>query len=131
MAKICKECSKKLPLFSHSLVCEECNKLINEKFEEIKNDALKNFDLKVEQANYLKDKFEKGMLLDFYNQIYNKLLSEKEIRENEIEVLAKIKDSLNLSVEDIGFDERIKPYIYVNFIKEKNELPDFKLETFK
>ena len=130
MAKICKECSKKLPLFSHSLVCEDCNKLINEKFLQIKNDVLKNFDLKEEQANFLKDKFEKGMLLDFYNEIYNKLLSEEEIRRNEIEFLAKIKDSLNLSVEDIGFDERIKPYIYVNFIKEKNILPDFKLEAF-
>jgi hypothetical protein len=60
MAKICKECSKKLPLFSHSLVCKDCNKLINEKFEEIKNNALKNFDLKEEQANFLEDKFEKG-----------------------------------------------------------------------
>jgi hypothetical protein len=130
MAKICKECGKKLPLFSHSLVCKDCNKLINEKYEEIKNKVLKNFDLKEEQANYLKDKFEKGMLINFYSEIYNKLLSEKEIRENEIEFLAKIKDSLNLSVEDIGFDERINPYTYVNFIKEKNELPDFELEAF-
>ena len=83
MAKICKECSKKLPLFSQSLVCEDCNKLINEKYEEIKNKVLKNFDLKEEQANYLKDKFEKDILLDFYNEIYSKLLSEKEIRRNE------------------------------------------------
>jgi hypothetical protein len=57
-------------------------------------------------------------------------LSEKGLKRNELEFLAKIKDSLILSDEDIGFDERIKPYIYVNFIKEKNELPDFKLETF-
>ena len=130
MAKICKECSKKLPLFSHSLVCDDCNKQINEKFLQVKNDALKNFDLKEKEANFLKDKFDKSILLDFYNEIYSKLLSQKEIGRNEIEFLLKIKDRLNLLNEDIGFDERIKPYIYVYFIKEKNELPDFKLETF-
>jgi hypothetical protein len=130
MAKTCKECSKKLPLSSKSLLCDDCNKLITEKVEEIKNDVLKNSDLKEEQAKYLKDKFEKDMLINFYNEIYNKLLSENGIRKNEIEFLVKIKNSLNLSVEDIGFDERIKPYIYVNFIKEKNGLPDFKLDSF-
>lgn len=130
MAKICKECGKKLPLFSHSLICKECNKLIDKKYVEIKNDALKNFVLKEEQANYLKDKFGKDALLVFYNEIYNKLLSEKEIRRNEIEFLVKIKDSLILSDEDIGFNERIKPYVYIDIIKERNELPDFKLETF-
>ena len=117
MAKICKECGKKLPLFSASIVCKECNKLLNEKFLKIKKDVFKNFDLKEEQANFLKDKFEKDMLLDFYSEIYNKLLSEKEISKNEMEFLLKIKDSLNLSVEDIGFDEWIKLYNYVNFIK--------------
>jgi hypothetical protein len=70
------------------------------------------------------------MLLDFYNETYNKLQSEKEIGRKEIEFLLKTKDSLNLLNEDIGFDERIKPYIYVYFIKEKKELPDFGLETF-
>ena len=130
MAKICKECSKKLPLFSHVLVCEDCNKIITEKFKEIENDVLKNLDLKEEQAKYLKDKFDKDMLISFYNEIYSKLLSEKEIRKNEIEFLLKIKTSLSLSIEDIGFDERIKPYIYINFIKGKNELPEFKLDNF-
>lgn len=130
MAKVCKECGRKLPISSHSLLCKDCNKIVNEKFLQIKNDVLKNFDLKEEDANYLKDKFEKDVLLDFYNEIYGKLLSQREIRRNEIEFLLEIKDRLNLSVEDIGYDERIKPYIYVNFIKEKNELPDFKLETF-
>jgi hypothetical protein len=130
MAKICKECGKKLPSFSKSFICKDCSKLIDEKYEEIKKDVLKNFDLKEEQASFLKDKFEKGVLLDFYNEIYNKLLSGREIGRNEIEFLAEIRDSLSLSNEDIGFDERIKPYIYINFIKEKNGLPDFKLETF-
>jgi len=130
MAKLCKECGKKLPQFSHSLVCEDCNKLITEKIQEIKNDVLKDFDLKEEQANHLKDKFDKDMLINFYNEIYNQLLSEKEIRKSEIELLLKIKSSLDLSVEDIGFDERIKPYIYINFIKGKKELPEFRLDSF-
>ena len=130
MTKICKECGKKLPLFSTSFLCKECNKLLDEKYAEIKNEVLKNFDIKEEQANYLKDKFGKDALIDFYSEIYNTLVSDKGLKRNEMEFLVKIKDSLKLSDEDIGFDERIKPYIYVNFIKEKNELPDFKLETF-
>jgi len=130
MAKICKDCSKKLPKFSHSLVCEDCGKLITEKYEEIKNETLANLDLTEEHVNYLKDKFDKDKLQNFYNEIYSKLLSEKDIKKNEIEFFLKIKNSLNLSAEDIGFDERIKPYIYVNFIKGKNELPEFKLDTF-
>ncbi len=130
MAKLCKECSKKLPQFSHSLVCEDCSKIITEKYEEIKNETLEKFVLDKKQAGYLKDKFEKDMLIKFYDEIYGKLLSGKEISKNEIEFLLKIKDSLGLSVEDIGFDERIKPYIYINFIKGKNELPKFKLDAF-
>jgi hypothetical protein len=130
MAKLCKDCNKKLPQFSHSLLCEDCSKLVDEKFEEIKNDVLKSLDLKEEQADYLKNKFEKDMRINFYNEIYGKLLSEKEFRKNEIEFLLKIKNNLKLSAEDIGFDERIKPYIYVNYIKGKNGLPEFKLDTF-
>lgn len=129
MAKICKECGKKLPLFSASFLCKGCSKLLDEKYTEIKNEVLKNFDLEEEQANFLKDKFGKDALLVFYNEIYN-TLSEKELKRNELEFLVKIKDGLILSDEDIGFNERIKPYIYINIIKEKNELPDFKLETF-
>ena len=130
MAKICKECSRKLPQFSHSLVCEDCSKIITEKYEEIKNETLEKFVFDEKQAGYLKDKFEKDRLIKFYDEIYSKLISGKDIRKNEIELLLKIKDSLGLSVEDIGFDERIKPYIYINFIKAKNELPEFKLDAF-
>ena len=130
MAKMCKECSKKLSRFSHYLICEDCNKVNKEKFLEIKNDVLKNYDIKEDQASFLKDKFDKGILLDFYNEIYNKLLSEREIKRAEIDFLLKIKDSVKLSADDIVFTERIKPYIYINFIKEKNALPDFKLDDF-
>jgi hypothetical protein len=130
MAKICKECGKNLPLFATSFLCKDCSKLFDEKYTEIKNGVLKNFDIKEEQANYLKDKFGKDARLNFFNEIYNTLASEKELKRNELEFLVKIKDSLALSDKDIGFNEKIKPYIYVDFIKERKELPDFKLETF-
>jgi hypothetical protein len=143
MAKTCKECSKKLPLFSNSFLCEECRKLIDETYIKIKNEVLKNFDIKQEQANYLKDKFEKDELLNFYSEIYKILISAKGLianeynllvpseglKRNELELLLKIKDSLKLSNKDIDFDEKIQPYIYINIIKEKNELPHFKFEA--
>ena len=116
MAKLCKECSKQLPLFSSSTICKDCDKLQSEKLLEIKNDVSNNLELNEEQADFLRAKFDKGTLLDFYNDIYSKLLAAKGITQSEIESLLKIKDGLKLSAEDISFDERIKPYIYVNFI---------------
>ncbi|MCL5072426.1 MAG: hypothetical protein M1308_16275 [Actinobacteria bacterium] len=130
MAKLCKECGKKLPLFSSTSLCKECDKLLDSKYAEIKNNILKSFDLKEKQADFLKNTFEKESLLDFYHDIYNMLLLNKELGGNEIEFLAKIKNSLNLSDEDVDFNRRVKPYIYIDFIKGKNELPVFKLENF-
>jgi hypothetical protein len=37
------------------LICEDCGKLITEKYEEIKNGTLANLDLTEEHVNYLKD----------------------------------------------------------------------------
>jgi hypothetical protein len=131
MAERCIECGNKLSIFSTSSVCKKCSKLFDEKYVEIKNDVSKNFDLKEEQANFLKNKFEKDKLLGFYNEIYNLLLlSNKELKRNDLEFLIKIRDSFDLSDEDIGFNERIRPYVYINTIKEKNELPGFKLKFF-
>jgi hypothetical protein len=144
MAKTCKECNKKLPLFSSSFLCKECIRLINEKYAEIKNEVLKNFDINEEQADYLRDKFRKDDLLNFYNEIYKILVSAKGLmandykilvpatgfKKNELEFLLKIKDGLKLSGKDIDFDEKIQPYIYINIIKEKNVLPDFEPGTF-
>ncbi|MBE3088674.1 MAG: hypothetical protein IMZ41_00160 [Actinobacteria bacterium] len=130
MSKLCKECGKRLSLFSSTSLCKECDKLLDDKYAGIRHNVLKNFDLKEEQTNFLINTFEKESLLDFYHEIYNILLFNKELKGNEIELLMKIKDSLNLSDEDVDFNRRIKPYIYINVIKEKNELPNFKLETF-
>lgn len=128
MARVCKECGKKLSIFSTSLLCEECSKFLNEKYIEIKKDALKNLDLKEEQVNFLQIKFARDRLLCFYNEIYDILILKIGLKRKELEFLLKIKNSFALSDDEIGFDERMRPYIYVDAIKEKNELPDFKLE---
>lgn len=142
MAKVCKRCNKKLSFFeglSSELLCKDCKKAIEEEIKEqerikyekrisIGNEIAKNDDITKEQIEVLKD-YNKEEILDTFNYIYRQFIEDKELSEKEFNVLDKIADSFELTKEDIGFNEKIRPYIFIYNIKEKNELPETKLEA--
>jgi DNA-directed RNA polymerase subunit M/transcription elongation factor TFIIS len=140
MAKFCKRCGKKLSFFegrgSESL-CKDCKKAIEEEIKEqkriryekrisIADEIAKNNDITKEQIEILKD-YKKEKILDTFDYIYRQFTEDKELSEKEFNTLDKFADSFNLTKEDIGFNEKIRPYVFIYNIKEKNELPETKL----
>jgi len=142
MPKVCKRCGKKLSFFEglgSELLCKNCKKIIEEEKKEKERiryevrisigDAIaKNFDVTKDQIKTLND-YSKEEILDTFNYIYRQFIENKELSKKEFDTLDKFADSFNLSKEDIGFNEKIRPYIFIYNIKEKNELPETKLEA--
>jgi len=142
MAKVCKRCNTKLSFFEgmgSELLCKDCKKIIEEEIKERKRirhekrvsigeEIVKSTDITKEQIEILKD-YKKEAILDTFNYIYSQYIENKELSKQEFDALDKFADSFNLTKEDIGFDEKIRPYIFIYNIKEKNELPETKLEA--
>jgi hypothetical protein len=80
-----------------------------------------------EQQLELLRKQDKQSLLKLYSRLYDQFETDKELEEQEIETLQKIQEAFSLTNEDIKFDERIRPYIYVNAIKKEGNLPSIDL----
>lgn len=72
-------------------------------------------------------KQDKQSLLKLYSRLYEQFEADKELEEEELEILQKIQEEFSLTNEDIKFDERIRPYIYVNIIKKEGKLPSVDL----
>ena len=142
MAKVCKRCNKKLSFFEgmgFKLLCKDCKKAIEEEIKEQKrikyekrinigNEITKNDDITKEQIEVLKG-YSKEEILDTFDYVYRQFIEDKELSEKEFNALDKFADSFNLAKEDIGFNEKIRPYIFIYNIKEKNELPETKLQA--
>jgi hypothetical protein len=141
MAKVCKRCGKKLSFFESigsEQLCKECKKAIEEELKEKKriryenrisigDEIIKNFDIKKEQIEFLNE-YSKDEILNTFDYIYINFTEKKELSEKELNTLDKFADSFNLTKEDIKFNEKIRPYIFIYNIKEKNILPETKLE---
>jgi hypothetical protein len=70
---------------------------------------------------------DKKSLSTLYSRIYDKFDDDKELEESEISTLQKIQESFNLSNEDVNFDDRVKPYIYINAVRKEGSLPKVNL----
>jgi len=144
MAKFCQRCGRKLPFFvsffTKRVLCRDCEILYREELvriqaelaaelDKVGKEILANKNVTEQQLELLK-KQDKNSLLKLYSNIYDQFVSDKELEEEEISVLTKIQKSFNLTNEDVKFDERVRPYIYVNTIRRKGTLPivDLKME---
>ena len=81
-----------------------------------------------EQQLELLKKQDKNSLINLYSKIYDQFESDKELEEEEINALQKIQEAFNLTNEDVKFDERVRPYIYVNTIRKEGTLPTVDLQ---
>jgi hypothetical protein len=138
MAKFCNICGKKLSFFSKGSICKEC-KIIQEEEEakkkaelyselvDIQSEILRTKELTEKQIEALK-KQNKKSLLNLYNKLYEDFEADNELEETEINTLSRVQEAFELSNEEVGFDDRVRPYIYVYTIKKEGTLPTVKLQ---
>lgn len=141
MAKHCNNCGKELSFlsyFSNKSLCSECEIEKNSKIaaiEEEKNsritaieeEIIQKKEITEEQKEFLR-KQDKSTAYKIYSYIYDVFEKDKELEEEEIITLQNVQSTLGLSNEDIRFDDRVRPYIFVHSIKKDGRLPQTKLE---
>lgn len=138
MAKFCQMCGKKLSLFTSGTLCKECKiaqeieiakkkAALSAEISNIQSEIIKNIDITVQQIELL-EKQDKKSLINLYLQIYEEFESNKELDESEINTLKKIQEAFNLSNDDVNFNDRVRPYIYVYYIKKEGMLPTVNLQ---
>jgi len=138
MTKICQKCGKKLPLFASDVLCRDCKIArdavlarveadLSAKLYKAEEEIVATKDVTEQQLELLKTQ-DKKSLLKFYSKVYDQFLSDKELNNAEIKALSKIQEALNLTNDDVKFDERVRPYIYVNSIKIEGILPTVNLQ---
>src|SRR5659263_22338 len=130
MAKHCINCGKKLSFlsnFSSKSLCSECEKEKDSKITAIREEIIQKKEITEEQKEFLQ-KQDKSTAYKIYSNIYDIFEKDKELEEKEIITLQNVQLTLGLSNEDIRFDERVRPYIFVHSIKKDGKLPQTKLE---
>jgi predicted amidophosphoribosyltransferase len=100
MAEKCKLCGKDLPPDTDSPFCEECDEMLDKRFDKIEEDIVVYKYLTDEEIEILKY-FDTEDILDLYASTYTRFAQEGQITEKEEALLKKIKDTFNLSDKDI------------------------------
>lgn len=138
MAKFCQKCGKKLSFFARGVLCRDCEIAhktelarieaeLAAELDKAEKEILATKDVAEQQLELLK-KQNKNSLLKLYSKIYDQFESDKELEEQEINTLRKIQEAFNLTNKDVKFDERVRPYIYVNAIRKEGTLPTVNLQ---
>ena len=138
MARFCVKCGKRLSFFSDGTLCKECKaaqeaEIARKKAElsaELSNaqaEIVKNKDITEQQIELLKRQ-DKKWLIGVYSKVYEAFEADEELDESEINALKKIQDAFNLSNDEVNFDDRVRPYMYVYSIKKEGTLPTVNLQ---
>jgi hypothetical protein len=59
----------------------------------------------------------------FFDEVFQIFESDGELDERELNILEKMQKVFNFTDSEIEYEDKIKPYLYANYIKEKGELP--------
>lgn len=70
----------------------------------------------------------KTPLVRLYSKIYDRLVGDGELDDNEIALLDRIQEKFGLSRDDVAYNENVLPYYYVGYFRRTNQLPVPKLE---
>ncbi|MGQ9818960.1 MAG: hypothetical protein ACUVQ1_03430 [Candidatus Kapaibacteriales bacterium] len=133
----CQRCGKKLSFFASlfskrfCLECEEAMRIENERKNiELANlesiiTSQKNFELTNEQIKLLKEQ-SKAYRINLFMKLYKVLEEDNEITFSEYNLLKDFQEKLELTNEEINFDDNILPYLFVAQIKSEGTLPELR-----
>jgi len=126
MSNHCSICGKKLSFFQSQIlsetICAECKdkqaqdtarQIVEDKtqLENIRNEIVTTNSINNPQLELLK-KRNKQDIISLYSQIYDSFHADGELTEQELKTLADIQNSLNLTKEEIQYNQKVLPYIY-------------------
>ncbi|MCX5750863.1 MAG: hypothetical protein NT099_04240 [Candidatus Saganbacteria bacterium] len=128
----CKKCGKEfsfIEFIADRVLCKKCNEQLLVELAQAEETIKTTKCITEEQIATLK-KLSKNALLKLYKHVYSDFESDKELESCELATLNKMQEAFDLTNEEADLDNKIKPYIYINSIRDKNCLPvaDVKIE---
>ncbi|MDZ7838134.1 MAG: zinc-ribbon domain-containing protein [Actinomycetota bacterium] len=100
MVDKCKQCGKELAPDADSPYCDQCDDMLDKRFDKIEDDIIVYKDLTPEEIDILK-KFDKENILESYAKTYTQFANEGQITEKEEILLNEIKNNSGLNQKEI------------------------------
>ena len=105
MKRKCAECGKLIPDSTESPYCENCDEMLDKKFDTIEDNIFIFKELRDNEIETLK-KFDKGDIVELYLEVYSNFTKDGKLSENEVTVLKILQKEFELTEGDVG-KERI------------------------
>ncbi len=142
MAKFCANCGKKRSFrdrfFYSDKLCNECaisldSKLRADKKERDAQLALIERSIKMNHACTPQEvgplkRYPHNEVRDLYGRLYNQFANNRELHEQDLRALLTLQRATGLTDTEIHFEELVKPYYYVNSIRNGGTLPTINLQ---
>jgi hypothetical protein len=123
VAKQCAVCGKPLSFLSRGDLCSACRKTIKAATKEMKAEVLLTGCLQDKHLDLLK-RLDKEDALKLYDQLYEKFTADRELEDRENETLQKLQKAAALSDAEVRYNDKVLPYVYASFIKNKGRVPE-------
>lgn len=119
----CLKCGREFDLlkkkFGVEPVCSDCLAMVLD--EAIKQ--LEKLEFEPQKTLEIVKQMGQTSKMKVFDSVYNIYEADGELSEKEIEILKKIQNELELPDRTVRYEERIRPYEYVLYIRKNGELP--------
>lgn len=125
MSRFCTGCGKKLSFLGGirgQELCKDCEAAAKAEVAAAEAALLGRKSCTEQQLEVLR-KQDRESLIRLYSTVYEAFEGDSELEEREIETLGRMQRAFRLTNEDVKFEERIRPYLYVNMIRKEARLP--------
>ncbi|MHB1459120.1 MAG: hypothetical protein ACYC0V_19610 [Armatimonadota bacterium] len=131
LSKECKQCGTEIKM-GRLMVKTLCQTCIDRNDNELKITLgkiirMKNID---NESISTLQKCNRNILMNNFGYLYDAFISDAELQSEEIDLLTTYRTKFGLSEDEVKWNERIQPYIYVASIKNNNRLPMIDVESF-
>lgn len=147
MAKFCVKCGKKISFIGSISGAETCVDCVDRIKEEKKRIELEEDNRKLQEKNRIIEekrtiinritetksideddlkllrKYNKKEIIEIFNVIINNFEQDDEVTSKELDIILEFKKKLELTNDEINFDDRILPHQFVVSLRTKNALP--------
>jgi len=131
MARFCANCGKKVSFLAGiagQVLCKDCKAAFEHQLATAEKEILRTKICTEEHLEVVR-KQDRQALLRLYSKVYKEFEADGELEEREMQTLQKMQRGFGLTNGDVKFDERIRPYIYVNMIRKEGRLPSVQVPT--